>query len=49
MLTLILFFIMNTAGTIPIPNHRMENGIHATGGIGLRILITKVAMSSNVL
>ena len=32
--------MMNTAGNIPIPNHRIENGIHATGGIGLKILIT---------
>ena len=27
----------------------MENGIHATGGIGLKILITKVQISSRVL
>jgi hypothetical protein len=41
--------IINTAGTVPIPNHKIENGIHATGGIGLKILITKVAISSKVL
>ena len=40
---------MKTAGNIPIPNQRIENGIHATGGIGLNTLITKVAMSSRVL
>jgi hypothetical protein len=41
--------IMNTAGTVPIPNHKIEKGIHATGGIGLNILITKVHKSSKVL
>ena len=41
--------MMNTAGNIPIPNHRMENGIHATGGIGLNTLMTSVAISSRVL
>ena len=41
--------IMNTAGNVPIPNHKIENGIHATGGIGLKTLITNVAKSSNVL
>ena len=40
---------MKTAGNIPIPNQRIENGIHATGGIGLNTLIIKVAMSSRVL
>ena len=40
---------MNTAGTVPIPNHKIENGIHATGGIGLKILITNVHKSSKVL
>jgi hypothetical protein len=41
--------MINTAGTVPIPNHKIENGIQATGGIGLRILITKVHKSSKVL
>ena len=41
--------IMNTAGKVPIPNHKIENGIHATGGIGLKTLITKVHKSSRVL
>ena len=31
--------IMNTAGPTPIPNHIIEKGIHAIGGIGLKILI----------
>ena len=41
--------MINTAGTVPIPNHKIENGIHATGGIGLKTLITKVHKSSRVL
>ena len=41
--------MINTAGTIPIPNHKIENGIHATGGIGLKTLKTNEAISSNVL
>lgn len=41
--------MINTAGNIPIPNQRIENGIHATGGIGLKTLMTKVAISSKVL
>jgi hypothetical protein len=41
--------IINTAGNVPIPNHKMENGIQATGGIGLRTLITKVHKSSRIL
>ena len=40
---------MNTAGNVPIPNHKIENGIQATGGIGLKTLITKVHKSSNIL
>ena len=40
--------MMNTAGAIPIPNHNMENGIHAIGGIGLNILITKLDNLSNL-
>lgn len=39
--------IINTAGTVPIPNHKIEKGIHATGGIGLKTLITNVQISSN--
>ena len=31
--------ITNTADDNPIPNHKIENGIHEIGGIGLRILI----------
>ena len=40
---------MNIAGMVPIPNHNIENGIHAIGGIGLKILITKLHKSSKVL
>ena len=38
--------MMNIAGTVPIPNHKIENGIQAIGGIGLKILITKEHNSS---
>ena len=31
--------ITNTAEDNPIPNQRMENGIHEIGGIGLKILM----------
>lgn len=41
--------MMNIAGMVPIPNHKIENGIQAIGGIGLKILITKVHKSSKVL
>ena len=41
--------MMNIAGTVPIPNHKIENGIQAIGGIGLKILITKLHKSSKVL
>ena len=39
--------IINTAGPIPIPNHIIEKGIHAIGGIGLKILITNLHNVSN--
>ncbi len=39
--------IMNTAGPIPIPNHIIEKGIHAIGGIGLRTLMTNLHNVSN--
>ena len=39
--------IMNTAGPIPIPNHIIEKGIHAIGGIGLKILIINLHNISN--
>ena len=41
--------IMNTAGPTPIPNHIIEKGIHAIGGIGLKILITNLHNLSNSL
>ena len=40
---------MNTAGAVPIPNQRIENGIHAIGGIGLKILMIKEHKRSNLL
>ena len=39
--------IINTAGPIPIPNHIIEKGIHAIGGIGLKILMTNLHNVSN--
>ena len=40
--------ITNTAEDNPIPNHKMENGIHEIGGIGLKILIINELNLSNV-
>ena len=40
---------MNTACHIPILNHIIEKGIHAIGGIGLKILITNLYNVSNSL
>ncbi len=39
--------MMNIAGFDPIPNHNIENGIHAIGGIGLNILTINVDILSN--
>ena len=41
--------IINIAGAVPIPNHNIENGIQAIGGIGLNILITKLHKVYNLL
>ena len=40
--------ITNTADDNPIPNHKMENGIHEIGGIGLKILMIKELNLSKV-
>ena len=40
--------ITNTAEDNPIPNHKMENGIHEIGGIGLKILMIKELNLSKV-
>ncbi len=39
--------IMNIAGHTPIPNHIIEKGIHAIGGIGLKTLTTNLHILSN--
>ena len=41
--------MMNIAGFDPIPNHNIEKGIHAIGGIGLNILTINVDILSNLL
>ena len=40
--------ITNTAEDNPIPNHKMENGLHEIGGLGLKILIIKELNLSKV-